>query len=74
MPTIVTPEVAVMRASKSVGEVQLAFCEWVYIFLSPAAADEWLKDNRGPSVVSVAEAYELARHMNKMRFPDLVTS
>ncbi len=70
--TFATPAFEVMHGSESVEDVQFAFCDWVYFFPSPAAADEWLKDNRGPSIVPVAKAYELARHMNKARFPDLV--
>jgi alkylmercury lyase len=69
--TIATPEVAVMRASESVADVQFAFCDWVHFFASPEAAHEWLQDNRGPVVVTVAQAHALTTHLNALRFPDL---
>ncbi len=70
--TFATPEFEVMHGSGSVGDVQFAFCDWVHFFPSRAAAQAWVREHRGPEIVSIAEAYALARHMNKLRFPEVV--
>ena len=70
--TFATPAFEVIQGSGSLEDVQFALCDWVQFFTSPAAADEWLRDNRGPLVVSVAETCALAHPLNTLRFPDLV--
>lgn len=51
--SIVTPD--------TMSSVRTAFCNEVHFFSSPNAAQSWLKEHPGASVLSVEEAFELGR-------------
>jgi alkylmercury lyase len=45
------------------GSMRSAFCNQVHFFATPAAAQEWLTEHPGGSVLSVTEAFDLGRRL-----------
>lgn len=60
--SIVTPE--------DVSDVRTAFCHQVHFFASPAAAQPWLAQHQGGTVLTVAEAFDLGRDLSPSLFAD----
>ncbi len=45
-----------------------SFCHFVHFFRSPAAASDWLAGRPGMFQLSLADAYELGRRINRARY------
>ena len=68
----VVPEGAVIslrRPTEAFDETVItSFCHFVHFFGSPDAGAEWVAEHPGTFVVSVGEAHELGRIVNRKRF------
>jgi alkylmercury lyase len=49
------------------------FCHFIHFFADPAAADEWTAQRDGTFTISVADGREIARLVNRGRYPSIVT-
>ena len=45
-----------------------SFCHYVHFFRSPAAASDWLAERPGMFQLSLADAYDLGRRINRARY------
>ena len=45
-----------------------SFCHFVHFFRSPAVASDWLAQRPGMFQLSLADAYELGRQINCVRY------
>lgn len=48
-----------------------SFCHYVFFFTSPGAGAAWAARRPGTFLISVAQAFELARRKNGVQFPEL---
>ena len=48
-----------------------SFCHYVHFFRSPEVAEPWLKEHPGSFLLSLAEAYEVGRRRNRVRYDAL---
>ena len=68
----VVPEAAVVSmlspAERFDNTVIMRFCHFVHFFPSPDAGAEWIAENPRTFLLSVAEAHELGRLVNRKRF------
>ncbi len=67
--SFVMPETAGYRA-----DLPGTFCRYVNFFASPQAGATWLAENEGAAVLSLAEAYALARIRNETGFKDVLAA
>lgn len=49
------------------------FCRFIHFFADSAAADEWTGRHEGTFALSLAEGSEIARHVNRGRYPGIFT-
>jgi alkylmercury lyase len=49
------------------------FCHFIHFFANPVAADEWTAQRDGTFTISVADGREIARLVNRGRYPSIVT-
>ena len=48
-----------------------SFCHFIHFFANPAAAAEWTAQHDGTFTISLAEGSEIARVMNRGRYPSI---
>ena len=51
-----------------------SFCHYIHFFTSPAAAAEWTAQHEGTFTLSLAEGSEIARLVNRGRYPSIFTA
>ena len=54
--------------------VMTSFCHYVHFFPSPAEGEEWVAEHEGTFLLSVPEAHELGRLVNRKQFGPLLPS
>lgn len=50
-----------------------SFCRYIHFFATQAAADEWIAQHDGTFTISLAEGSEIARLVNRARYPHVFT-
>jgi alkylmercury lyase len=48
-----------------------AFCHFIHFFANPAAADEWTAQHSGTFTIEVTDGSEIARLVNRGRYPSI---
>jgi alkylmercury lyase len=65
--SFVLPEADAVRAN-----LVASFCHYVHFFRSREAASPWLKEHPGTFLLSLADAYEVGRRRNHLRYGGLL--
>jgi alkylmercury lyase len=65
--SFITPEPSGLRENAI-----LNFCHYVYFFSSAAAAAKWSSEHQGTFVLSLDEAFNLAREKNQLQYQDIL--
>jgi alkylmercury lyase len=52
--------------------VLTSFCHFLHFFPSKDEGEAWVAEHAGASMLSIAEAFELGRHKNRLQYPDFV--
>ena len=47
------------------------FCHFIHFFANPAAADEWTAQHSGTFTIQLADGSEIARLVNRGRYPSI---
>jgi len=53
--------------------VLTSFCHFLHFFPSRDEGEAWVAEHPGARVLSLAAAFELGRHKNRLQYPDFVT-